>query len=152
MVSAGGMIILNVPLAANWGLEASVTVMKKKGVVAGAVGVPLITPVLVFRLSPAGSVPNVSAHVYGAVPPVATMGCEYAVCIAPPGNVLVVMISGGVIVIFRALLVVNCGLELSLTVTLKLGASAVVGVPIISPVSESRLSPAGSAPADRDQV
>ncbi|CAJ0822895.1 hypothetical protein LMG18101_05255 [Ralstonia flaminis] len=36
-----------------------------------AVGVPETTPVLAFRLRPAGSVPLDTAYVYGAVPPVA---------------------------------------------------------------------------------
>ncbi len=35
------------------------------------VGVPLITPVEVFRLRPVGKVPALIVHVYGEVPPVA---------------------------------------------------------------------------------
>ena len=38
---------------------------------AAAVGVPEIVPVEVLNVSPAGSVPLLKAHVYGAVPPVA---------------------------------------------------------------------------------
>ena len=33
------------------------------------VGVPEITPVLLLRLNPAGSVPEVMLHVHGSVPP-----------------------------------------------------------------------------------
>jgi hypothetical protein len=33
------------------------------------VGVPLITPVLLLRVNPAGSVPAVTVQVYGPVPP-----------------------------------------------------------------------------------
>ena len=36
----------------------------------GVVGVPLIRPP-VMRLSPPGKVPEMSAHVYGAIPPLA---------------------------------------------------------------------------------
>ena len=34
----------------------------------GVVGVPLMTPVEAFKVSPAGSVPLVTAHVIGALP------------------------------------------------------------------------------------
>jgi hypothetical protein len=37
----------------------------------GAVGVPLISPVEVFKVRPVGKEPLVIAHVNGAVPPVA---------------------------------------------------------------------------------
>jgi hypothetical protein len=33
------------------------------------VGVPLITPVLLFKLNPGGSVVGLTLHVYGLVPP-----------------------------------------------------------------------------------
>src|SRR5260370_32296487 len=52
-----------------------------------AVGVPLITPVVGFKPTPAGSEPRVMAHVYGEVPPTATKGWEYGDPIAPLGNV-----------------------------------------------------------------
>ena len=37
----------------------------------GAVGVPVIAPLEAFSARPTGSVPLVSAHLYGVVPPVA---------------------------------------------------------------------------------
>src|ERR1700683_3029941 len=40
-------------------------------------GVPVIAPVDVSRLSPAGSEPFVIAHVYGPVPPDGSSVCEY---------------------------------------------------------------------------
>ena len=43
---------------------------------AAAVGVPLIRPVDAFSVKPPGSVPEVSVHVYGVVPPVAASVCE----------------------------------------------------------------------------
>jgi len=39
-------------------------------------GVPLINPVEAFSVSPAGSLPDATLHVYGAVPPVADRACE----------------------------------------------------------------------------
>jgi len=33
------------------------------------VGVPVIAPVLLFKLKPVGSVPEVTVHMYGLVPP-----------------------------------------------------------------------------------
>jgi hypothetical protein len=52
------------------GVAESVTrkVMPKVPVTAG---VPLITPVLTFKLRPAGSAPDVMDQVYGVVPPLA---------------------------------------------------------------------------------
>ena len=42
---------------------------------AAAVGVPLIIPVLAFKVRPAGKLPAVIVHVpYGAVPPAAVRG------------------------------------------------------------------------------
>ena len=53
------------------GLSESVTV-KVSGVALVAVeGVPAIMPVAEFNDNPAGSVPEVSDHEYGVVPPVA---------------------------------------------------------------------------------
>src|SRR4029077_15724441 len=49
-----------------------------------AVGVPEITPVLVARVSPAGSVPFARNHMYGGVPPVArTVAGEAGPTVAP---------------------------------------------------------------------
>ncbi len=51
------------------GVAESVTVMVKVDV-AAVVGVPVITPAVLMD-SPAGRVPEVTAQVYGAVPPLA---------------------------------------------------------------------------------
>ena len=50
------------------------------------VAVPVIAPVLEFKLKPAGRAPLEIDHVYGNVPPVATAVCEYAAPSVPPGN------------------------------------------------------------------
>ena len=47
-------------------LAVTVTVL-----LAGAVGVPVMDPVLGLRVNPAGRFPEVTAHVYGAAPPLA---------------------------------------------------------------------------------
>jgi hypothetical protein len=49
----------------------SVTLKVSATAFAVAVGVPLITPVEEFNASPAGNVPELSAHVYGVAPPLA---------------------------------------------------------------------------------
>ena len=66
---AGAIVMLN-PCVALWEL-ASVTCTVKL-LVPKTVGVPEITPVLLFKPSPLGSVPDVIDHVYGVVPPLAT--------------------------------------------------------------------------------
>ena len=56
------------------GVELSVTVTVKEKFPA-AVGVPLKTPAE-ESVTPAGSAPPVTAHVYGVFPPVAASDCE----------------------------------------------------------------------------
>ena len=58
--------------------------------------VPLITPVLGFRLNPGGKLPDVMDQLYGVLPPVACKIWLYAVLTIPEGNGLLVMIAGGV--------------------------------------------------------
>jgi hypothetical protein len=54
------------------GVWESVTVtVKFEAPVKLPVGVPEITPVELFRVSPAGRLPAVTAHEYGVIPPVA---------------------------------------------------------------------------------
>ena len=56
-------------------LAASVTRIVKR-FAPSVIGVPLISPVDALRLSPAGSVPVVTAQAYGVAPPVAVSVCE----------------------------------------------------------------------------
>ena len=53
--------------------------LRVKFAVAAAVGVPLICPLAVFSVSPAGREPAESDHVYGVLPPVVATVAEYAV-------------------------------------------------------------------------
>ena len=68
------------------------------------VGVPLITPVLEFRLNPDGKLPDVMDQLYGVLPPVACKIWLYAVPTIPEGNGLFVVIVGTVVLI----LIVKC--------------------------------------------
>lgn len=66
----GFMAIDNVFDAVLAGEPLSVTVTVNEYVPA-AVGVPDITPVVPFKLKPVGKLPEVTAHVYDGLPPVA---------------------------------------------------------------------------------
>ena len=109
---------------------------------AGAVGVPLITPVALASLRPAGSEPD-TAQVRGAVPPDETSVVEYAAPTVALGKELVVIDNAAATVMESTLDVEAPTLSESWMV--KLPALA-VGVPLITPVALARLSPAGSEP------
>jgi hypothetical protein len=67
--------------------------------------------------------------------------------------VVILNAAGAVTVIERACVAVAAGEDESVTFTVKLlAASAVVGIPEMSPVVAFRLRPAGRAPAESDQV
>jgi hypothetical protein len=112
-------------------------------------GVPEITPVLEFTVKPLGKVPVDTDQVSGAVPPVATTGCEYTVPTVPPCREVVV-IDGAAETVMDSACVAKAPRP-SVTLMVKPGAVA-VGVPEIRPLLELILSPAGSEPADTDQV
>ena len=83
------------------------------------------------------------------MPPVAETLELYAVPRVPPGKVRVVTLSGvALTVMLRAALAVFVGLSESVTVTVKLIAPVCgpVGVPVITPVVELSVSPAGKLP------
>jgi hypothetical protein len=72
-VTAGGLTVIdNAAVAEADALSVAFTV---KLAVPAAVGVPDIVP-LAARVSPAGSVPPATDHVYGGVPPDALKVCE----------------------------------------------------------------------------
>ena len=74
--------------------------LKLNGVAfAGAVGIPLITPVDVFSVNPAGNLPEVNCQVVEPVAPIAVRVWEYAVPNRPFGSEDVAIVSvGGAIV------------------------------------------------------
>ncbi len=122
----------------------SVKVTLKLGV-PEAVGVPLMTPVDEARVRPAGSVPLLTAQVYGDVPPLATRVWEYATPTSPPGREVVVMVGPAMTLMDNAL-AGEVLPALSWTVTLKEKEPTAVGVPLIMPLDDPRFRPGGSDP------
>ena len=122
MVRAGGLIVSVYALdAVCGGMAASCTPTVKLAVPAVG-GVPVIAPVAVFRVNPAGNDPAVIAHVYGEVPPVTATLCEYAVDTVPGvRGVAVMMVKGaGLIASENAADAVCEGVAESCTCTVKL--------------------------------
>jgi hypothetical protein len=62
-VSLADLLAGGVPESATWNVRGVLVTV--------CVGVPVIAPVEAFNVRPAGSVPLVSDHIYGGVPPVA---------------------------------------------------------------------------------
>jgi hypothetical protein len=87
------------------------------------------------------------------VPPLACIVVEYAVPAVPPGNDVLVTV-GGCAAAATAMLnaFVPVLFAESVTCTVNDAVPAVVGVPEITPVDATRLSPAGNAPALTLQV
>jgi hypothetical protein len=101
-------------------------------------------------LSPDGSKPKLTAHVYGGDPPVALSPCKYAAPTAPGGSEAVVIVSTGELMVSGRVTVADVD-ELSVTLTVNLDGPIAVAVPYIIPL-EFRLSPSGSEPFTTDQV
>ena len=112
------------------------------------VGVPLI--VLPVRVNPAGSEPEKTENVYGAVPLTAAKGWEYALPFIPTGNGEAVVIVKTTTVIVRSFCAVCAGLLLSVTRTVKLDEPVPEGVPLI--VAPFRDKPFGNDPEVMDHV
>src|SRR3972149_5178524 len=115
-----------------------------KLLVAAVVGVPLITPVDVLRLNPAGRLPVAILQTYGVLPPAATSVCVYDRLTVPSDRDAVVIERAEYIVMEKTWVAVAP--LLSVTCTVKLLVPAAVGVPLIAPVELLRESPAGSVP------
>ena len=88
-------IIDNCLVAIFWGKEESLAWTVNVNVPA-AVGAPDKTPVLVFKVIPAGKAPREIDQIYGFVPPDADNVWEYAAPVVPPGNVVVLITNAGV--------------------------------------------------------
>jgi hypothetical protein len=108
------------------------------------VGIPLISPVLAFRLSPAVSVPLMMLQLSGSLPPVAANVWLYAVLIVPFAKDVVVTTRGSYTPMLNAWLAVAP--FASWTCTVKLLVPATVGVPLIAPVDVFKVNPVGSVP------
>jgi len=66
------------------------------------VGEPLSKPLAAFSDTPPGSVPLMTLQLYGAVPPLAPSGSEYATPTVPFGTVTVVITSGTPMLMLKA--------------------------------------------------
>jgi hypothetical protein len=127
-------------------LAASVTCTVNDAVPA-VVGVPLICPVELLSVSPAGNDPALIDQLYGVVPPLACSVVEYAVPAVPPGNDVVVTFGGCAAAATATLKAfVPVLFAASVTCTVNDTVPAVVGVPEITPVDAARPNPAGSVP------
>jgi len=136
--------------ACGVGVSESVAVTVKLAV-PDAVAVPDIAPVEELRDSPAGKLPLVTDQKYGDTPPVACkLAPGYADCATPVGSELVVTLSGvaEMLMLRAAVAVAAVGCSESVTFTVKLIAPVTLpdGVPVIAPVLELRLKPAGKLP------
>ena len=65
--AGGGFTVMVIAWLAD--MPAASAILKVTEPLLAPVGVPLIAPVLPFKLRPAGRLPEVTVHVYGLVPP-----------------------------------------------------------------------------------
>jgi hypothetical protein len=157
-LSSGALIVmLNILIAVcAVGVSASVTfTVKSIGPVTLPVGVPLIAPVLVFNVSPAGSEPLLIDQAYGVIPPLAASVAPYTVPSVPAASEEVLTLSRGALtaILRFADCVLAVGVSESVTDTVKLFVPTCgpVGLPVIAPVDAFRLNPAGRLPDVTDQ-
>jgi hypothetical protein len=148
VVTKGGCIavataILSVFVAALFPASFTCTV---NDTVPKVVGVPLICPVVLFSVRPAGKEPVLIAQLYGVVPPLACSVVEYAVPVVPPGSDIVMTIGGGSATAMLKVLAPVL-FPASFTCTVNDTVPAAVGVPEITPVDATRFNPAGNVPA-----
>jgi hypothetical protein len=116
------------------------------------VGVPVIAPVLGFNVRPVGSAPLVTAQVTGAVPPVEASVAEYGEDTTPFPSEVVEIAKVLATCSVRDFVSVWNGEDRSFTFTVNVLLPGAVGVPEITPVLASSVSPAGNAPEVTDQV
>jgi len=112
-------------------------------------GVPFIWPPPPIVI-PEGSAPDETLHVYGCCPPEAVSVCAYAWPCTASLRAVVITESAALMVMEQ--LCVAAEPPLSATLMVKLEFPAELGVPLIWPCCESRLSPAGNWPAEMLQL
>jgi hypothetical protein len=123
--NGGGAAITMLKFAVAVTLLLSVSCTVKSEVPA-ALGVPLITPVPDASDNPAGSEPDVIAHVYGAIPPAPVSVAEYAVPTVPLGSDVVVIVGSATSEIFAVAVASELFTEVAVSVTV-VAAVMVVG-------------------------
>jgi hypothetical protein len=138
-------------LFAPWGNE-SVT-LNVIDVVEVPVGVPVIAPVALASVRPAGSAPAVIDQVTGDVPPLEVRVAAYGAPAVPVGRLEVARDSGAAFSVMPKASVAISAVGVSASVTLMIAASqdVFVGVPEMTPVVALRDSPAGNEPEATDQ-
>ena len=114
-----------------------------------AVGVPLMAPVVVFSVRPAGRVPLDTEKVYGETPPVTVMAGLLKAAPTSPEVVAGQLSEGPPEMVNEHVLAAATPLA-SFTWILKLPAA--VGVPLMAPVEVFRVRPAGRVPLDTEKV
>ena len=155
MVSAAAEMVSVRLAVAVWAGELESVTLKLSGVAVTTVaGVPLISPLEVFKVKPAGNVPEINCQAYAPVPPVAVSVCEYAVPMVPPGSDVVVMERGvAVMVRVRLTLAVSAGEPESVALKVRgVAFTRLVGVPPIKPVEAFSVNPLGKVPEVNCQV
>lgn len=110
--------------------------------VANAVGVPLRRPVDAFNVSPAGSVPLVTAQVIVALPEAANV-CEYALPVWPAGRDAVVMMGAEFTLRVSSL---DAAPNALVARTVRVTIATAMGVPLMTPVALFNANPGGIAP------
>jgi len=153
-VRVGGEItILQLVVVVPDALPVESTTCAVKLNVPAVVGVPVMAPVELFSVKPAGSDPLVMENVYGGVPPPATRAELYATptCPVPVGQVRVGGGSTTTMLQFEAVVPAELPLE-STTCAVKLNVPVVLGVPVMAPVAVFSVNPAGSDPLVSEKV
>jgi len=140
------MVSVTGPVALCCGFELSVTVTVAVEV-PGVVGVPVtVHPV---NVNPAGRAPPVIEQVYGPIPPVIPIGALYGVPAVPFGRGVGEIVNGPppppeVMVRLIGPVVLCCGFEASVTLTVMFEVPARTGVPLT--VHPFNVRPAGRTP------
>ena len=121
------------PLSATCAVNANVPAL---------VGVPAMTPVDAFRVTPPGRLPATMLQLYGVVPPVAARACEYAAPTLPFGRLAVVSVNGFATRMLSDFVDDKLSWPVTRTVNVDV-PGAPVGVPEITPVLGLIPSPTG---------
>jgi hypothetical protein len=153
-------VVVSAEFTVSWKLAlpvaeaASVTVTVNVVVASVAVGVPLICPLVVLKLIPAGSVPPLNAKVYGVVPPLAVTGVNGVYAVFTVSDLLAtacVTTSAPFTVSWKVALPVAVAASVTVTVNVVV-PSVAVGVPLIVPLVVLKLIPVGSVPPLKAKV
>jgi hypothetical protein len=111
------------------------------------VGVPLSTPVVGSSVAHEGSLPAITLHVCGPVPPVAVSVCEYGKPTTPLFSTVVVMVSGRFVHSSKMVAVALCaGVSESVSWNVSVVVPPANGVPLIVAVDALNVKPDGSVP------